>query len=105
MATTNLFDELDSAVLRRFSVKVGFKPMTQDQRMEMAMTCWQMLGLQASRDALDDLIPMKGLTPGDYATVMRLSQLQLVRDAKDFIAALRSELALKPEGRRRTVGF
>ena len=105
VATTNLLDELDPAVLRRFAVKVGFKAMTQAQRVEMGLSCWAMLGLEATKESLDALIHLEGLTPGDYATVLRQSELQPIPDAATFISLLRSELALKPEGRRRTVGF
>ncbi len=92
-------------MLRRFSVKVGFKAMTQAQRVEMAVSCWTTLGLQPTKESLDALIHMEGLTPGDYATVLRQSDLQPIPDATTFVSLLRAELVLKPEGRRRTVGF
>lgn len=105
VATTNLFDELDPAVLRRFSAKVEFKPLTPNQRVEMAMACMRKLGLAVRGDALDQLLPLDGLTPGDYATVMRQAELQPIPAAGKFIELLRCELSFKPEGRRRKVGF
>ena len=35
ICTTNLFDELDEAALRRFTFKVRFKPLTAEQRVPM----------------------------------------------------------------------
>jgi hypothetical protein len=71
----------------------------------MALSCWQKLGFQATKEALDTLVCLEGLTPGDFATVLRKSKLQPIADAAAFVALLRLELGLKTEGRRRTVGF
>ena len=35
ICTTNLFDELDEAALRRFTFKIRFKPLTPEQRERM----------------------------------------------------------------------
>jgi SpoVK/Ycf46/Vps4 family AAA+-type ATPase len=79
ICATNLFKSLDAAALRRFTFKLEFKALTGEQR-------WKMLVNEArlNVDALTDedlhgikmeLGMIKHLTPGDFATVRRQSNL------------------------------
>lgn len=97
ICATNRFDRLDSAVMRRFTFKVGFAALDAVQRRQMFVT-------EALRGVADDLLPswrtrledMDGLTPGDFANVKRQIQLLGVRlDGGRWIEALDQELAAK----------
>lgn len=108
ICTTNLFDRLDEAALRRFSFKIRFMPLLPAQRESMFVD--EALDGDATRlDAgmRQQLAALDGLTPGDFATVKR--QCELLGDAltpEEFLAQLRHEHAVKPEVRaHRPVGF
>ncbi|MET0209515.1 MAG: ATP-binding protein, partial [Burkholderiaceae bacterium] len=72
VCTTNLFDELDEAALRRFSFKIRFKPLEPAQRERMFVA----EALAGDAAALTDeqrkrLAVLDVLTPGDFAAVQR----------------------------------
>jgi SpoVK/Ycf46/Vps4 family AAA+-type ATPase len=102
---TNAVEALDAASLRRFALKVQFRPLRREQRWEMfcavlgADTC-----SSEHRRALDEL---SVLTPGDFATASR--QLALTHgselDPAVLLRALRDECALKRGGTGRPIGF
>lgn len=96
--TTNLMDSLDPATLRRFLFKVRFVAMTPEQAREAFRRTF---GGEAPA-AVGRLNP---LTPGDFAVVARKARL-LGEVRLEYIAAmLASEVAAKPEGRVRRMGF
>ncbi|CAG9181517.1 AAA family ATPase [Cupriavidus respiraculi] len=108
ICTTNLFDRLDEAALRRFSFKIRFLPLLPAQRESMFVD----EALEGDATRLDaamrgELAALDGLTPGDFATVKRQSVLLGdVLSPDEFLAQLRQEHAVKPEVRqRRPVGF
>lgn len=100
ICTTNLYSQLDTAALRRFTFKLEFLPLTFEQR-------WQMfLNESGLRDkALTDkrktgfeerLALMQDLTPGDFATVKR--QCVLLGEElspEDWLAQLEVEVRAK----------
>ncbi|MFO1326116.1 MAG: AAA family ATPase [Rubrivivax sp.] len=108
VCTTNLFEDLDEAALRRFTFKIRFLPLTPDQREHMFVA--EALG--GDRSALDEdqrrrLRALDLLVPGDFAAVQRQAEvLGLPFDADGFLAQLESEHRVKPEVRlRRGIGF
>ncbi len=108
ICTTNLFDALDEAALRRFTFKVCFKPLRPEQR--VAMFVAEALGGDASALSLEQrqrLALLDQLAPGDFAAVKR--QVDILGDAFEpdaFLAQLESEHRVKPGVRdRRSIGF
>jgi SpoVK/Ycf46/Vps4 family AAA+-type ATPase len=108
ICTTNLFRDLDQAVLRRFTFKIEFHPLNAEQRERMFVR--EALQGEASRinaamrhrlNALDHL------TPGDFATVMRQANLLgEVFEATAFLDQLEQEHAAKLDsGTRKPMGF
>lgn len=70
ICTTNRKEGMDKAAMRRFTFKVGFKPLTPDQ----AVALFKKTLLPLTQDELDDtdLAPVRhipGLTPGDFRSV------------------------------------
>ncbi|CAJ0875517.1 ATP-dependent zinc metalloprotease FtsH [Ralstonia sp. LMG 32965] len=108
VCTTNLFDRIDEAALRRFAFKIRFKPLVRAQREQMFIA--EALGGKA--EALkpvwrEMLASLDMLTPGDFAVVKQQSVLLgETLDPEAFLAQLRQEHSIKPELReRRSIGF
>jgi SpoVK/Ycf46/Vps4 family AAA+-type ATPase len=108
ICTTNLFDELDEAALRRFTFKVRFRPLIHEQRLRMFAA--EALGgrreeLTAEQGAR--LAALDQLVPGDFAAVQRqVDILGAVFEPDEFLAQLEDEHRVKPGVRqRRGIGF
>ncbi len=108
ICTTNLFDDLDEAALRRFTFKIRFRPLTASQRERMFVV--EALGGDAAAltpEQAERLRPLEQLTPGDFAAVRR--QVDVLGEAfepDEFLSQLEAEHRVKPEVRlRRGVGF
>ncbi|GAP35033.1 ATP-binding protein [Piscinibacter sakaiensis] len=108
ICTTNLFEDLDEAALRRFTFKIRFLPLSAAQRERMFVA--EALGGDAA--ALDAeqrarLSRLDLLAAGDFAAVRR--QVELLGEdftPDEFLSQLESEHRVKPEVRRqRAVGF
>jgi SpoVK/Ycf46/Vps4 family AAA+-type ATPase len=108
ICTTNLFQELDEAALRRFTFKVQFKPLTAPQRERMFVA--EALGGDAallSEEQAARLARLDALTPGDFASVKRqIDVLGEPFEPDEFLSQLESEHRVKPEVRQqRGIGF
>lgn len=109
ICTTNLFDQLDEAALRRFTFKIRFKPLAREQRERMFIA--EALGGNAallSAPLASRLHQLTCLAPGDFAAVKRqvdlLGEEALAPEA--FLEQLENEHRLKPEVReQRGMGF
>jgi SpoVK/Ycf46/Vps4 family AAA+-type ATPase len=108
ICTTNLFDRLDEAALRRFSFKIRFLPLLPEQRLRMFVS--EVLEGDETRltdGHRDALARLELLAPGDFAAVKR--QYQLLGDVPapdEFIEQLGREHAVKPDVRHaRPMGF
>jgi SpoVK/Ycf46/Vps4 family AAA+-type ATPase len=108
ICTTNLFDELDEAALRRFTFKIAFHPLKAEQRVRMFIT----EALAGDAAALTDeqrsrLNALDVLVPGDFAAVRR--QIEILAETftpDEFLAQLEGEHRVKPAVRnRRGIGF
>jgi SpoVK/Ycf46/Vps4 family AAA+-type ATPase len=104
ICTTNLFEELDEAALRRFAFKIRFKPLTAAQRETMFE---REAGARADAEQLARLSALDQLTPGDFAAVRQ--QVEILAETltpDEFLCQLEAEHRLKPEVRqRRGIGF
>jgi SpoVK/Ycf46/Vps4 family AAA+-type ATPase len=108
VCTTNLFEDLDEAALRRFTFKIRFRALTAEQRERMFVA--EALDGDAGRLAAEQrqrLAALDQLAPGDFAAVKRQVEiLGSAFDADAFLSQLESEHRVKPEVRqRRGVGF
>lgn len=108
ICTTNLFEELDEAALRRFTFKIRFHALRPAQRERMFVA--EALG--GAADALGDeqrrrLAALDQLMPGDFAAVRRqVDVLGVALEPDEFLAQLEAEHRVKPEVRqRRGIGF
>jgi SpoVK/Ycf46/Vps4 family AAA+-type ATPase len=108
ICTTNLFDRIDEAALRRFTFKIQFKPLTIEQREKMFIA----EALDGDKEALNAehrarLLKLEMICPGDFATVKR--QVVLFDEkltAVDFLSQLETEHKAKPDVKfGRSIGF
>lgn len=123
ICTTNLFDRIDEAALRRFSFKLRFLPLGAAQRLRMfaaeAMG-WQAASEHDSPQARDEaaagvvppelaarLARLELLTPGDFAVIKR--QMALLGDVptpEEFVEQLEREHRAKPDVKfSKPIGF
>ena len=108
ICTTNLFEDLDEAALRRFSFKIRFLALTPPQRERMFVT--EALGGDATlleTEHRQRLAALELLTPGDFAAVRRQADiLGETLTADEFLSQLEGEHRIKPDVRaQRSVGF
>jgi SpoVK/Ycf46/Vps4 family AAA+-type ATPase len=105
ICTTNLFEELDEAALRRFAFKIRFKALRPEQRETMFAHEAGVAALSAEQR--ERLAALDQLTPGDFAAVRQ--QLEILGEAltaDEFLSQLEAEHRVKPEVRmRRGIGF
>ena len=108
ICTTNLFQELDEAALRRFTFKIQFKPLTTAQRDRMFVA--EALDGDATRFTAEQrqrLRQLDALAPGDFASVKR--QVDVLGEAfepDEFLSQLEAEHRVKPDVRQqRGMGF
>lgn len=107
VCATNLFEQLDPAALRRFSLKIGFDYPTLEQR-------WELFCRDAEISAAEiditnfrtRLAALKLLTPGDFATVRRQRELFGDTSAEFFLTQLEEEHRLKSgKSGMQSIGF
>ncbi len=108
VCTTNLFDRLDQAALRRFTFKIKFNPLTTQQRERMFVA--EALGGDAraiTPEHVTGLGKLAQLCPGDFAAVKRqIDILGETLSADEFLEQLQAEHRIKPEVREsRSIGF
>ncbi|MDM4768241.1 AAA family ATPase [Pelomonas sp. SE-A7] len=108
ICTTNLFDELDEAALRRFAFKIRFHPLKATQRERMfAREALGGEGAPLSGEQRERLAALDQLTHGDFAAVSEQVAIlgeQFTPD--EYLAQLEAEHRVKPEVRqRRSMGF
>ena len=99
--TTNLIDVLDAAVLRRFNLKLEFKPFSHAQAYTMIQQCAVTLGLNVTGTLLDCL---GGLTFGDFAVIVDQHRFNPVRNVENLVERLQTEVNHRAPAKR-SVGF
>jgi transitional endoplasmic reticulum ATPase len=109
IAATNLFESLDEAVLRRFDLKIRFDYLKPSQawnlftRILQDAERWDVSEAAPWQKRLEKLL---NLGVGDFATVLRQLRVRGVTLSGDtLIEELEHESSMKPEGRRRPMGF
>lgn len=105
IVSTNALHSLDSAALRRFDLKLHFKPLTDTHITALARAQAQHLGLpEPDTDSLKRLLRLKNLTPGDFAAVARRHRFAPFANSAAWLQALIDECRFKPAGGER-IGF
>lgn len=96
ITTTNRFDVLDAAALRRFDLKVRFNFMCDYQAIALLnLYCEQLKLDEPSPSAINGLASLSSLTPGDFFVVSHQHTFRPLTSANAFVAALKAECRLK----------
>ena len=104
--TTNLWQDLDPASLRRFIVKVELKPLLPEQSVAIFRTMFAELFAAAPRESdLARVRALANLTPGDAAAVARRLRATGERLAASHLADLLEAEVRAKRGAVRAVGF
>lgn len=106
IASTNHMGSLDAAAMRRFDIKSCFDYLREAQRrMLLARICGSDINALDDR-AVRRLDTLDRITPGDFANTLR--QLRVLGEPTTparVIELLAGELAHKPDGGHRPIGF
>jgi hypothetical protein len=109
IAATNLMDVMDAAAMRRFTWKLEFLPLRDEQAWAMLRTeAGISKGQSKQHEALRaQLLAIKDLAPGDFATVKRqANMLGVPLTPEEWIEQLQVEAKAKMNGlRRQQLGF
>jgi len=108
VCSTNLMDNLDQASLRRFDLKIKFDYLKPEQGWELFKQV-----LVDYHHEVDDreawrkkVIALRGLTPGDFATVVRQNRYSKASlNADTLITGLQREISFKDKGNFKNIGF
>jgi transitional endoplasmic reticulum ATPase len=96
--TTNAAELLDAAAARRFLFKVRFLPMSPDQVAKAYRRAFNF-------EPPSFVLKLSGLTPADFATVLRKAAALGERDPRTFGRWLEYEALAKPDAGRQKIGF
>lgn len=106
IASTNLFDNLDEAALRRFDINLKFDFMKVEQAWEMFVATCEKLSLSCPIAELKPrFCELRNLTPGDFEQLGRQSRFLKLQSANDVLIALSKAIGVKKSTHARSIGF
>ena len=104
VCATNLVEQLDSAVMRRFTFKVQMSALDDDGKVKFFRRYFKST---LTADERKRLVSIPNLTPGDFRTVRERLYLLGKKEGTDnmcLLSALEGESAIKNESRT-PIGF
>lgn len=106
LASTNLFQDLDEASLRRFDLALKFDFMAPQAAWALFCGTCEALGLQGAQEVAASRLQRLGqLTPGDFEQAARRARLVGMETARELLEGLEAAVALKQPASTRPMGF
>lgn len=106
VVTTNLFEKLDPAAMRRFDLKVKFDYLNNKQIEQFWDLYIQQHNLENDNESKQEAVLIKELTPGDFANIERQTKFMPLKDAIDLLSRLKKEVSFKREQcKGKAIGF
>ena len=105
IATTNLMDNLDKASLRRFNIKMEFKPLTPTQIEKMFINTAKHLNIKLDTNYLKEIRFLKNLSVGDFSNVIKQHKLTPIISSKELYQRLKNEIDIKNIENVTSIGF
>lgn len=98
IATTNMLDYIDRAVLRRFDLKLKFDYLTQEAVWKMFQHTCRSFNIGRGQAALKKkLLNVDNVTFGDFAALARRNNFSKISTQQELFDALIQEVALKTD--------
>ena len=96
VATTNRFEELDQAALRRFDFKMHFDFLTYSQRLALLEKVAEQLNIEMQENQVKThLSDLNRLSAGDFAVIVRQAFFQPFKHIGDVLKHLEEEMSVK----------
>jgi SpoVK/Ycf46/Vps4 family AAA+-type ATPase len=89
IATTNLFDSLDAAAMRRFDTHVRLGYLRTEQAERMFGDLARQFAIEPLDEVRQALWRLDSLTPGDFAALLRMCRLAAPQDERELLERLR----------------
>lgn len=111
IATTNLIENLDRASIRRFDIKVEFKPLDSAGLARAFVMYGEYLGVREcaafveSSEGKKALEGLENICFGDFALLSRSARFVPIESAQSLLEQLKSESTLKSKHTGKRVGF
>ncbi|MBV5301214.1 MAG: ATP-binding protein [Methylococcales bacterium] len=105
MASTNMLDVLDLAVLRRFDLKIKFNPLRPASAWKLFLLYCESFGIDAPEYLKHEFNAIDTLTAGDFACIGRRDKFKKIKNAEEFISALIAECDIKSPFGNKKMGF
>lgn len=105
IASTNLMDQLDSASLRRFDLKIEFGYLKPEQSLSLYANLAEKLHIDLEGFEASGLKQLDNLTPGDFANVARQARLIKIKNSREFLSRIEAECKAKPGHKTGRIGF
>lgn len=108
IATTNYEKLLDTAILRRFSIRLEFYALRKEQAYQLFTATIKRLELTPDTfdvEVRDDIASLQSLTPGDFNAINTRLDWLGIRTASGYLQELKSEVAHKQTQTRSKYGF
>jgi SpoVK/Ycf46/Vps4 family AAA+-type ATPase len=105
VTTTNYFEKLDQAAMRRFDLKIKFDYLRPHQIEDLVKTYLKNFSLDFNEVFLEKAKTLQKLTPGDFSNIARQSKISRINGVDDFYNRLEKEVLCKREGASKPIGF
>jgi len=105
VTTTNYFEKLDQAAMRRFDLKIKFDYLRPHQIEDLVKTYLKNFNLDMNEVFLQKAKTLTKLTPGDFSNIARQSKISRISCVDDFYNRLEKEVLCKREGASKPIGF
>lgn len=106
IASTNLYEGIDEAALRRFDLSLKFDFLRPESAAELFEETCAQLGLGAPEPSdLREIRAHLHLTPGDFQQALRQSRFAKPATRRDLLDRLQAAVSAKPHGRAVAMGF
>jgi SpoVK/Ycf46/Vps4 family AAA+-type ATPase len=105
VTTTNYFEKLDQAAMRRFDLKIKFDYLRPHQIEDLVKTYLKNFNLDLNEGFLQKAKTLTKLTPGDFSNIARQSKISRISCVDDFYNRLEKEVLCKREGTSKPIGF
>ena len=105
VTTTNYFEKLDQAAMRRFDLKIKFDYLQPHQIEDLVRTYLKTFNLDCNEAFLQKVKALKKLTPGDFSNIARQSKISRIICVDDFYNRLEKEVVCKHESASKPIGF